>query len=167
MKKVAIALLLVVMLVAVMSVPVLAGPALAKVSGGGTVDWPMGRVTYGFTAQQINDSGVDGNAKGQMVIQHRDTPSPEAPGWLVRHIDITYLGVNGNAAWIGGIITKSNDPIEVGLEVVGQVQDNGEGSKATGPDRISAFFTGTPISDLYSEPDFGMIDFTNGNVQGK
>ena len=164
MKKLAIGVLVVVMLVAVMAMPVLAAPTL-KASGGGTVDWPGGRVTYGFEAEQINDSGVDGNAVGEMVIHHRDVFSPNAPGWLVRHIDITYLGVNGNTAWIGGIITKSNDPAEIGLEIVGQVQDNGEGRKATGPDKVSPFGTFMSISDLYSEPDIGMIDWTNGNVQ--
>src|SRR5213594_4413425 len=46
----------------------LAGPPVHSATGGGTVDWPGGRVTYGFTAQ-IDAAGV---VTGQAEFEHRD-----------------------------------------------------------------------------------------------
>lgn len=61
-----------------------AAPALSKASGGGTVDWPLGRVTYGFTAQQVDDAG---NAKGEAQFHHRDVG-------VSNHVDVLYMAVD-------------------------------------------------------------------------
>jgi hypothetical protein len=134
---------------------VFAGPAVNKASGGGTVDWPMGRVTYGFTAQ-IDAAGV---VKGQAQFHHRDVG-------ISNHVAINCLAVVGNNAWLGGTITESTDPMSVGLEIVWRVQDNGQGQAAP-PDMVSTVVPGVAPGECYSMPDLGLIPWTNGNVEVK
>jgi hypothetical protein len=43
---------------------------------------------------------------------------------------VTCLTVIGKDAWIGGVISQSNDPTYVGVGAWWHVTDNGEGSKA-------------------------------------
>jgi hypothetical protein len=50
---------------------------------------------------------------------------------------VTCLTVIGKDAWIGGVISKSNDPTYVGVGAWWHVTDNGEGSKA--PADITTF----------------------------
>lgn len=125
-----------------------------KVTGGGTVDWPLGRVTYGFSAQQVDD---EYGAMGQFVIQARDTP-------VRMKADIVSLAVAGNTAWMGGVVTQSNDPaFEVGDEFIIRVRDNGEGKKAAA-DQVSSMYwaLGSNVSTM---PALSLRDWTNGNVQ--
>jgi hypothetical protein len=127
-----------------------------KVTGGGTVDWGAGRVTYGFTAEQVDAGGA---AKGEAQFQHRDTRVRD-------HADVLYLAVSGGDAWIGAVITQSDDPTLVGQEIYFRVQDNGEGKKATGPDMVSSVVLGPAITALCM-PALESIPWTNGNVQVK
>ena len=125
-----------------------------KVTGGGTVDWPGGRVTYGFTAREIDNGN---GAKGQFVIQARDTKERVKA-------DIVSLAVDGTNAWMGGIVTQSNSSwINVGDEFIIRVVDNGEGKKAA-PDQISSMYWAVG-SDVSSMPLLVLLDWTNGNVQ--
>jgi hypothetical protein len=124
----------------------------AKVTGGGTVDWAE-RVTYGFTAQR-DASGV---VKGEAQLLHRDVGFKD-------HADVLYLAVSGTDAWIGAVITQSDDPAVVGQEIFFRVQDNGEGKKATGPDGVSSVVFGPAITAL-SRPALDLMPWTNGNVQ--
>jgi hypothetical protein len=135
-------------------------PALHETSGGGTDDVSGGPVTYGFNAQQLD--GI-GNAKGQFHLRSRQTGSEI-------HADITYLVVDTNTgdAWLGGVITKTNQPDWEELEIVFRVQDNGQGSKATGPDAVSPVLVGTGVAATALDmPQFVLYDWTNGNVQVK
>jgi hypothetical protein len=139
---------------------ILAAPPLHKVSGGGTVDWPEGRVTYGFVAIQLD---AYGNAKGTAHVQARDV----SPYPLRIEMDVLYLAVNPDTheAWIGGVITKANDPTWIGLEFVWRVQDNGEGSKASSPDMTSTIKAGQAVYALRM-PDIPLIpQWTNGNIR--
>jgi hypothetical protein len=136
-----------------------AGPS-PKATGGGTVDWPSGRVTYGFNAQQVD---VSGEAKGQAQIHHRDA------GFSV-HGDVLYMAfdpVTGEA-WIGGVVTQTSDPAYEGMEFNFQVLDGGEGANATGPDMVSSVVYGLGVAvDALSMPAYFLREWDNGNVQVK
>ena len=130
--------------------------SIDKVTGGGTVDWPGGRVTYGFTAQQTDD---EYGAKGQFVIQGRD----HDPDVRIK-AKIVSLAVDGNNAWMGGVVTKSNyASINVGDEFIIRLVDNGEGKNAAA-DQVSSMYWALG-SDVSSMPDLVLLDWTNGNVQ--
>ena len=159
MKAKILVVALVAMLALAMSTPALAAAPLNQASGGGTVDWPNGRVTYGFTAQQIDQNG---DARGQAQFYHRDVF--EFPD----HAQVLYLVVDTNTgdAWIGAVITQSEDATLVGQEIYWRVQDNGQGSKASGPDGVSSVAFGPAVNAL-SMPMMSLMDWTNGNVKVK
>src|SRR5260370_42062698 len=48
---------------------------------------------------------------------------------------VTCMSVNGNRAWIGGPVTASSDPTQVGHGAWGQVADNRTGRHPVGPGR--------------------------------
>ena len=133
-----------------------------SVSGGGRVDYdfaglPEGyRETYGFSARQRPDGSVDGN-----IEFHWDAPYD-----LKAHGDITCLNVQGNGAWIGFAITRSDQPegFPVGAEVVFYVADNGSGHAAPA-DQVSFFF-GAPaqVCQYQDGPPRALFDWTHGNV---
>ena len=100
---------------------------------------------------------ASGAVKGAAQFQHRDTG-------VRRHADVLYLAVSGGDAWIGAVITQSDDPGDVGQEIYFRVQDNGQGKKATGPDQVSTVASGPAVTAV-SMPDLGLIPWTNGNVQ--
>ena len=85
------------------------------------------------------------------------------------HADVLYLAVDTDTgdAWIGGNITKSNDPYYVGVEFYIRVRDGGEGSKASGPDKIGYTYLECPASDALEMRNDPLFEFTNGNVQVK
>lgn len=133
-----------------------------SVSGGGRVDYdleglPEGyRETYGFSARQRPDGSVDGNLE-----LHWDPPYDVAA-----HGDITCLNVQGNGAWIGFVITHTNQPesFPVGGESVFHVVDNGSGGNA--PDDQVSFFFGAPaaVCGYLVGPPAELFDWTHGNV---
>ena len=161
-------LAMVMTLLIVNAVPAIAAPPLHRATGGGTLVFPgWGQETYGFTATQLD---ADGNAKGNMQLVWHYEIYPGAVSPLVMHADVLYLAVDADTgdAWIGGIITKSNDYGWVGAEFYIQVRDVGEGSKASGPDMIgyTCFGPGWAIKAL-NMWDGDLFEFTNGNVQVK
>ncbi len=131
----------------------LAGPPVHSATGGGTVDWPGGRVTYGFTAQ-IDAAGV---VTGQAEFVHRDAG-------ITNHVVINCLTVVDNTAWLGGTITFSSNPTLVGKDIVWEVQDNGQGIAAP-PDMVSNVQPGVAPGTCNSQPALGLVPWTNGNVQ--
>ena len=159
MKKILFPILALVLALAVASPALAAGP-LHQASGGGTVDWPGGRVTYGFIAQQVDE---EGSARGNAQFFHRDIF--EYPD----HAEVLYLVVDTDTgdAWIGAVITQSEIPGHVGTEIYWRVQDNGEGSKASGPDMVSSIYVG-PADTALDKPELPLLEeWTNGNVKVK
>ena len=160
-------LAMVMTLLIVTAVPAIAAPPLHRVTGGGTVDFDGFKETYGFTAKQVDESG---NATGNMQLVWHYEIYPGAVSPLVMHADVLYLAVNADTgdAWIGGIITKSNNYGWVGAEFYIQVRDVGEGRKASAPDMIgyTYFGPGWAIKALNMWDD-DLVEFTNGNVQVK
>ena len=127
-----------------------------QVSAGGTVDWPAGRVTYGINAQISAADAV----KGQLQFHGRDVD-------ISGHGTLTCMYVEDNTAFLGGEWTSSTDENLVGTEFLVGVQDNGEGSNATGPDQISSISIYTTASNCLNGWTIPFMDWTNGNVQLK
>src|SRR5579872_258272 len=56
---------------------------------------------------------------------------------------VTCMSVSGNRAWIGGRITASSDPTQLGMGAWWQVADNGTGPHPVIPDRTTFAGIGT------------------------
>lgn len=127
MRKFVLLTAIIVIIIALVAVP----PATAKPStlkpifhsatGGGTFLLRGFKDTIGFTAKQIDDQN---NAKGQITIQFRNNAGT---GHNLVKVDVTTLVVDGNKAWIAGVITQSFDTSFVGdgllLEVINDSPD--------------------------------------------
>lgn len=173
MKKLTTAITLVVILITTIALtmaalPVGAQPPLHKVIAGGTVDWPdFGMESYGFTARQTSAAG---NATGHfhVTLQYESFITGVKP-WILDG-DVLYLAVNATAgeAWIGAVMTSSNDPNFIGLEYVVRVKDGGKGPGAD-PDAIGYIdFTRAAIEALDMPTDLflgTLVEWANGNVQ--
>jgi len=106
-----------------------------QVTGGGKLDvsqFGLAPETYAFTASQ----DADGTVRGQMQVRFSD-PLVEI------HADVTCLSVDGTSAWIGLVVTRSDDEslMPLGAERWVRVQDNGEGPNDP-PDRMDFFRPG-------------------------
>ena len=125
-------------------------------SGGGTVEYAGALNTHAFTAQV----DADGNAKGEAEFQLRYIDTTV-------HVEVNCLAVVGNEAWIGGTITRSSNPSQVGLglHILFRVQDNGEGDPSH-PDMTSPLVWGA-VPSCNTTPPLGLIAWTHGNVQVK
>jgi len=161
-KKVIISLVICLLMLGLISAPVLADTPVArhKVIGGGTIERPvvgveLGLVTAAFIAQQVDESG---NAEGELVIKLRNPM-----GDMRVKADIVCLAVDGNKAWIVGVVVEPSSTWFIGFEV----QDNGEGSEAIAPDLISQAQRVDGPTWALGKPDLAMVGWTNGNVQVK
>lgn len=146
------------------------GPVLHEVSGGGTMpfEWEGGveKITYTVTARQM----ADGSAKGEMLFRAHDL-----------RIDlkgtVTCLAVIEGRAYLSGYITRSTPPFDASQFALA-LEDNGEGSNATGPDRVtvpalySDYEASLDAGDVVSRPrppcglpSRQFLNWTNGNAQ--
>ena len=143
-----------------------AGEAVSRapqhsLTGGGRVDYDLDFLpsgyseTYGISARLRPDGSAEGN-----IEFHWDPPFD-----VKAHGDITCLKVQGNAAGVGLVITRSDNPaFPEGLELIFSVVDNGSGHNA--PDQISGF-GGAPAEvcqDLDLGDGGGLFDWTHGNI---
>lgn len=157
MRKFATALLLVVALTLG-----LAGTATAasapSVRGGGQIDYYGYIIAVTFTANQVD--AATGAAKGQFEYNYYVGDK------LQLHGEVLYMTVEGNNAWIGLVVTECTYSTMIGEEYVFEVQDNGQGKQATGPDSISGFWE-RPASDALSKPDMSLSFWPlyRGNIQ--
>ena len=113
--------------------------------------------TYAFTASIDGD----GNVKGEIQIRFADAATDEF------HSRITCLSVNGNSAWLGGVITQTHDETlaPVGTEFWLRVQDNGQGAGAL-PDRMSSVRLGAPAAVCNEQRAAGTPwIFIDGNIK--
>jgi hypothetical protein len=104
-------------------IPVL-DPFAEQLDGDGVVEWARGgghttflgqRRTFAFTAKYNSD----GTTKGQFQLNPR--------ALVKEHGVVTCLDVEGKDAFVGGVVTHSDDGTE-GTSRVWRVVDNGEGS---------------------------------------
>ncbi len=133
-----------------------AGPAYI-VSGGGTVATPSGMSTYAFHAS-IGDAG---DAKGKVELHFSSADARV-------HGTVTCLSVDGNQAWLGAVVTRSDletGNFAVGGDFVWRVSDNGEGTDADAPDRVSSYFGGPAAEFCETRFEVFERDWSNGNVQ--
>lgn len=102
-----------------------------------------------------------GNAKGQVQGHNRTLDV----SW---HAAVTCVSFDGNTAWIGTTITKSDIPAQVGQDGIFRVVDNGEGQGAP-PDQITLFapvVPGTAAAYCSNQPiNLSLNDIEHGNVQ--
>lgn len=127
---------------ALAAMALLAGGAAASANGpsatgAGHFSYDGGLRTFSFGAV----THQDGSVTGQSQVNDR--------GDGVRaHLTIDCLEVDGNIAYMSGIISDSSRPSLVGEEAWFSVQDNGAGANAS-PDLISlVFFNSTPDQNL-------------------
>lgn len=89
---------------------------LHTINGGGTIFYPeYGNISesYGMNIRQLSTENVDGNATGSMQFSWHYPSGGEqsrAQKQYLMKADITYVNFNadGDEAWVGGTITKSN-----------------------------------------------------------
>ncbi len=127
-------------------------------TGGGKTDllaFELPPETYAFSAMV----DADGNVRGEAEMKLSDP--------LVNlHAQITCLVVEGNSAWVGGVVTRTSDPVSVpeGRQFWTQVLDNGAGN-ASDPDRIGFIRLGAPASRCNLKRTFGVpFAFAEGNL---
>ena len=150
------------------------GPILHQATGGGAMIWQGFAVTYVITALQM----ADGSAKGEVLLRARD-------GAVRFKGKVTCLAVLENRAFISGdvaqvALAKGEPPVPdiTNWRFALALEDNGEGTNASGPDRVTlpalsyegsgprgvstnaAYVPGgcLPSSEVFFE-------WTNGNVQ--
>ena len=160
--KILLALVLVLTLLG--TTVVSAGAPVHQVSAGGKWEFEGGiDETYGFVTQVDRDGVASG--QGEFHVQ----------GQLMIHFEVNCLSVDGNTAWLGGVVTRSNDlvNIPVGLDFTWQLQDNGEGKNAA-PDlqsfviptfELTLLGLGTNCKDQGDLFALAEFEWHNGNFQ--
>ena len=142
------------------------GPGDVESARGGG-HWHIGDAlrTFAFTAK----NRADGTTQGQYQVNNRDVSGSR------EHGTVTCLEVDGNEAWIGGIITASSIPGREGTPRLFRVIDRGEGS-GDPPDQSSILLVvaesrlacharpreGIPLQDL----EGGNIQVRDGQAEG-
>jgi hypothetical protein len=115
----------------------------------------------GTCAQRMTMNAVaadDGGAVGQFEL------FSEEGGGIRVHGSINCLSAEGNEAQLGGVITQSDIPDLIGLQVTWLVVDNGEGQGS--PDQTTDLFGDRDCeSELRSHPRFALFDVIQGNIQ--
>jgi hypothetical protein len=96
---------------------------------------------------------ADGSVKGQYTDQFGD-------GTGGFHAVIDCLSVDGNQAWVSGVITQG---AEVGRDVSTRVRDNGTSAKDLA-DQISFSFIGAGLT-CTDTPDYPLFDVPQGQVK--
>lgn len=132
-----------------------------QVRGGGKLDVSnfdpaLPPETYAFTASVDGD----GNVSGQMQIRFSDPLATV-------HADVTCLAVSGSDAWLGIVVTRTDDAtlMPVGTQRWVRVQDNGEGASAE-PDRMGFFLPGGGAARCNERRPVGMpFAWLHGNIQ--
>jgi hypothetical protein len=141
------------------------GPGVTESArGGGHITFPDGRRTFAFTAKTKSD----GTTQGQFQLNNREEFGGK------EHGVVTCLEVQGNGAWVGGVVTHS-DGTTKGLVRVWRVIDNGEGwgsddngeGSSSGGDMITRAFPGDDQTcrTLLPPPGPFLHQVTDGNIQ--
>jgi hypothetical protein len=139
---------------------VVAGQAVAASSPKATGDVTADSGTQVFSATfdaQIDKSGPKGNFSVQFT-------QGSLAGQFYEGSVSCYVQ-SGNEASLGGFVTSTNNSTITFVRIT--VQDNGEGSKGTGPDliRVQRFSTAPPASSRCLLPVSDLATVTGGNLQ--
>jgi len=95
----------------------LSNAVVASATGAGMTTFGGEQRTFAFSVRKYADGSVKGEAQLDNRFQERRS-----------HVVIDCLVVNGNRAYVSGIVTRSTVPGDVGLIWDFAVEDNGEGS---------------------------------------
>jgi hypothetical protein len=129
----------------------------------------LGPSVFGVTVQQdplvyAASKGADGAVHGHWSYHYY-----EAGVETTFAGPVTCLTVMGNRAWIGGPITASSDPTQIGCGAWWQVADNGTGAHPVVPDRTTFAGIGSladtqTYCDTAPEPHF-IFDVQRGHLK--
>jgi hypothetical protein len=125
--------------------------AAPSATGAGHFQVNGGLRTFSFTA---HSTGPGTTAEGEAQLDNRGQG-------VFDHIHIDCMFIGGHTADIGGTITSSNNPTQVGLHGVFSVIDNGQGKNAPA-DQMTLFYIPDPgciyhFTGLYYSIDGGSI----------
>jgi hypothetical protein len=157
MRKTLVFAVVCVLATSVWSAEALAAPS-PKATGGGTATSGTGTVDFSFVGQ-ASDSNAKGNFSLEFLSGALSGQSYEG--------EVSCLAQSGNVGVLGGFVTETNNPTITFIRIT--VQDNGEGSHASGPDliRIQRFASAPPVSSRCQLPDggFQFDEVLSGNIQ--
>jgi hypothetical protein len=138
------------------------GGVVESARGGGHMTFLDARRTFAFTAKNKSD----GTTQGQFQLNNRSADG------VKEHGVVTCLEVDGDQAWIGGVVTHSDGGTE-GISRIWQVIDKGEGS-TNQTDMISQAVRAARFSATHEQicrtPDALLLFLTlqpieDGNIQ--
>lgn len=92
---------------------------VARASGAAHREAGGKPVLLNFSASKRADGTVTGSYYYQSVVNH-----------VAIHVDVTCMTVQGNGAWVAGVISDSNIPSIIGTVSYFYAFDNGEGAGA-------------------------------------
>jgi hypothetical protein len=137
------------------SAPALADGVVHQVSVGGPDQDATNHTDANFSLVAVQHG--DGSVTGQWTDQFG-----QGQGGI--HVQVNCLFVQGNEAWVSGIISSGNvGGVDVsGLPVITRVQDNGASANDP-PDAISFSFIGVAAS-CTTAPNLPLVPMTDGQV---
>jgi hypothetical protein len=124
-------------------------PTLSLAVGNG--NGVQHRVSVG--SHDFSDPGQDANfsliaiqkADGSVSGQWEDKFGPGDGVEGGYHIAVDCVSVQGNRAWIGGVVTKALNEALIGTRAFTEVEDNGTSANDP-PDKISYSYAGYPVA---------------------
>jgi hypothetical protein len=147
--------------------PSAASPLVDRVTGHTYV--LLGPSVFGDTVQQSPLAYAASKRANGDVSGHWRYDYYEAGVETTFSGSVTCLAVQGNRAWVGGPITASSDPTQVGSGAWWQVADNGTGAHPVVPDRTTFVGIGTldqtqTYCDTAPDPHF-IFDVQRGGLK--
>ncbi len=157
MKRLLLCLIAITLIIALTPTVILAeSPILNKVFYGGTNEVVPGTSIYTLSGEAMQ---TDNSVRGQMQFIYQYLPAGTISSY---HGKVLYLLVEGNKAWIGGVITECISTFaQPGWGFVFQVQDSGSEDMISplimnsSPAYIWNLYVGNPLLDY---------DWINGNI---
>jgi hypothetical protein len=126
--------------------------AAPSATGAGHFQAQGGLRTFSFTARL---TGPGTAAEGEAQLNNRGQD-------VVDHIQVDCLLISGNTADMGGTITSSSNPANVGVHGVFSVKDNGHG-KNSPDDQMTLFFS--PVAGCVFNFSGSYNNIDGGNVR--
>ncbi len=136
------------------------GAAAESVTGSGHFHTDPGQWrTFSFAATKAGD----GSVQGTYHFRIHDEQGTGSRIWG----RVTCFVIEGNEAWVAGIVRKAGNPNNEGTPQGFHVVDNGQGGDAL-PDQVTVPWSGQMPTEEYcgTRPDFQILrDVEAGNVQ--
>ena len=145
MRKSVFVLIIAIVVIGAGMAPVASAPDNAGPSANGTFQFSIGdgAVRYvSFNARIHNNNTVTGEMTytDPSALLESDADSPDGSSsvsGLSVKVEFDCLVINGNRAVMSGVVVQSNVGGALGHRVLLVVEDNDQGSKASGPDKLA------------------------------